>query len=387
MVVSENSITQEPSSDSPPVKLSVCIPTYNGAKYLGEAITSVLSQTLTDFELIIVDDCSTDATEAVIKSFSDSRIKYFQNPARLGLVGNWNRCLELSTGKYICLFHQDDVMLAENLERKIKFLEENPSAGMVYSKVFIIDAEGHVTSDNWFCKTEPDKDFVAPGLNFFETLASGPNIISCPGVMVRRECYEKLGGFDSRLPFTADWEMWMRIALFYDVAYLGKPLAKYRLHEGNESRNFQGSAELRHSYECKKIVLEKYPERIPNSQALRAIITEDLVEQALDRALDHYHRRQVDEAREYLAFALELHSTTIEHSSYDEYAHWLLKVIDKACQQPPEQQFNQDLSARQDLVARLQAIENSLTWRIGSRLARSLPGQIAARVLRMLRRE
>jgi glycosyltransferase involved in cell wall biosynthesis len=287
-------------------QVSVCIPTYNGAKYLGEAITSILQQTLTDFELIIVDDGSTDATEAIVKSFTDSRLRYFKNPVRLGLVGNWNRCVELATEPYFCLFHQDDIMLPTNLAEKVDVLAQNSAVGLVYSDVMIIDAAGQVTAKGWFYKTESETDFIKKGLNFFETLILGDNLICCPAVVARRECYQRLGGFDPQLPFTADWEMWLRIALFYDVAYLVSPLLQYRWHSGSETFNFSGSTQLEQHYRAKVSVLEKYGERVPNAPNLKLKITSYYERQAFIRALHHYYRQQYREAQDYAEMARQL---------------------------------------------------------------------------------
>ncbi len=317
-------------------RVSVCIPTYNGAKYLGEAITSVLNQTLSDFELIIVDDCSTDTTEAVIKSFSDNRIKYFKNPVHLGLVGNWNKCIELSSGQYVYIFHQDDVMMPENLEEKARVLEENPTVGMVHSNVHQIGPEGELISEWWYFKPDLSRDVIQSGFEYFKTLLLGPNIVSCPSVMVRRKCYEHLGGFDSQLPFTADWEMWMRIALFYDVAYLAKSLVKYRRHERNETLNFVGVTELEHYYRAKKVVLEKYAERIHNSDALRLKVAQQYKQQALEQALNHYRQGQYAMAREYLAFAIDVHRTIADQTSVDEYVDWFLEIVEQMWRQEPQ---------------------------------------------------
>jgi GT2 family glycosyltransferase len=312
-------------------KLSVCIPTYNGARFLAGTISSVLGQTCKEFELIIVDDCSTDETEEIIKSFSDTRIKYFNNPGRLGLVGNWNRCLELTTSPYVYIFHQDDLMLPQNLEKKLKILEDNPSVGLVYSDALIINEQDKVKDRHWFFNTEPAEDFIMPGAKFFKMLISDFNLISCPGVMVRRSCYEHLGGFDSRLPFSADWEMWLRIALFHDVAYLAEPLIKYRYHESNESHNFKGLAELEQYYLCKTIVLEKHPEAIPNYQELKLGLAKEYTRRALDWAFHHYHHCQFDQARQAVAFALTLHATSMMETANDhwsnEFLNWLSETV------------------------------------------------------------
>ena len=111
--------------------VSVCLPTYNGAAYIETALRSILHQTYQDFELLVVDDGSTDATLDIVRSFSDPRIRLHRNPERLGIPANWNRCLELAGGAFVCLFHQDDAMLPENLERKVQLLSADETVGFV----------------------------------------------------------------------------------------------------------------------------------------------------------------------------------------------------------------------------------------------------------------
>jgi glycosyltransferase involved in cell wall biosynthesis len=105
-------------------KVTVCMPVFNGSEYIAEAIESVLAQTYRDFQLIVSDNCSSDDTGAIVQRFDDPRIRYSKNATNLGLIGNMNRCLELATGDYLCIFHHDDVMLPENLARKVQVLDE-----------------------------------------------------------------------------------------------------------------------------------------------------------------------------------------------------------------------------------------------------------------------
>ena len=109
--------------------VSVCIPTYNRAGMLEEAISSVLAQTFQDFELIICDNASEDQTESVVNSINDQRIKYFRNSSNLGSRGNWNRCLRESRGEFIALFPDDDMMMPENLLEKVGVLKAHPGVG------------------------------------------------------------------------------------------------------------------------------------------------------------------------------------------------------------------------------------------------------------------
>lgn len=315
-------------------KLSVCIPTYNGANYLAETLTSVIEQTWADFELIIVDDCSADATETIIKSFADSRIKFYRNQARLGLVGNWNRCLELAGGHYICLFHQDDVMMPENLAQKVDLLDHNPHVGMVYSEVLQIGPTGELIRAGWPIKPPPDQTGIHSGLKFFKTQLLSSNTVSCPSVVARRACYEKLGGFDPRLPFTADWEMWLRLALFYDIAYLPTPLIKYRWHDNNETLNFLGVKDLEHSYKAKMLILDKYPETAPNMPELKFKVIKMYKQLALDHVMHHQRRCEYNQAQQYLALAREIYRAEGPAASTAE-ADWLMEIIGQLWQQQP----------------------------------------------------
>jgi glycosyltransferase involved in cell wall biosynthesis len=299
-------------------EVSVCIPTYNGARFIAGAVRSVLNQSFRDFELVIVDDSSVDETATIIKSFDDDpRLRHFTNPVRLGMVGNWNRCVELSEGKYVCVFHQDDVMSPENLERKVAVLKSDPRIGLVYSKVEQIDSDGRsVEGYKFWTENSPEEDFVRDGLRYFEELIARENLICCPSVIARRECYEQLGPFDSRLPFTADWEMWLRIAAFYDVAYVAQPLMSYRWHEDNETNNFTTSVRgLEQVYMAKRIVLDKFPARIPKAKELKASIAREYGTVALHQVYHYYHRQQFDMARQYLLFVLRIQPSLLKNMS------------------------------------------------------------------------
>ncbi len=305
------------------LKLSVCIPTYNGATYIRECIDSILNQSFGDFELIISDDSSKDDTLKIIESFDDPRIKIFHNDHQLGLVGNWNRCIELAKGEYIMIFHQDDVMGNDNLLGKVNVLNNNLNAGLVYSDVCRIDGESQIIDNGWFFKTESSEDFCKSGKKFFEELFSGFNIVCCPGVMVRKKCYEKLSNFDKRLPFSADWEMWLRISLFYDIAYLKKPLINYRVHNDNETNRFKGLSELEQYFSCKYIALTKFPNRVPNQQKLKSELIEEYEKKAIQWSYHYYQKGDHQLARKSLNFAVTIRAKgLVKKSMSNTYQHW-----------------------------------------------------------------
>lgn len=287
-------------------RVSVCIPTYNGAAYLRSAIQSVLAQTFTDFELVIIDDNSSDNTEAITQSFADPRVRFTKNVQRQGLAGNWNRCIEEASGELVCIFHQDDVMMPDNLAEKVRAFEAHPSVGLVYSSVHQIGANDELYSEWWYFKPEPDEHGFHKGRDYFAKLIKGVNVICCPSVMVRKECYDRLGKFDARLPFTADWEMWLRLMLFYDVVYLTQPLIKYRRHPAMETFNFQGLDDLRQQYQAKWIALNRYPERVADYWALRRTVAEDHHQRALKRASEHNRQMEFELAQQGLELAAHI---------------------------------------------------------------------------------
>ncbi|NOT56668.1 MAG: glycosyltransferase [Deltaproteobacteria bacterium] len=228
------------------VKVSVCIPTYNGAAFLAEAITSVLRQTFTDFELLIVDDGSTDTTLDIARSFGDPRITIHQNEKRLGIPANWNRGVALARGEYICIFHQDDVMMPENLARKLAVLSANPTVSFVHSAIEFLLEEGLVTvPGDWVEATAEDR--VVEGQRYFRQLIAR-NFICAPTVVMRRTLFDRVGGFDDTLGFTCDYEMWLKLCMEGQVAFLSLPLVLYRWHEKNATYAYRfekGVEELR----------------------------------------------------------------------------------------------------------------------------------------------
>ncbi len=331
-------------------RISVCIPTYNGAKYLGEAIESILNQTCLDFELIVIDDNSSDGTETVVRSFNDERISFIQNPSRLGLVGNWNKCLEAATGPYICVFHQDDVMMPDNLAKKIKVLDENPTVGMVHSNVWQIAENGFVLSKWWYFEPDPTQPIVKPGYAAFDELFTGVNIVCCPSVVLRRESYKQLGGFDAQLPFTADWEMWLRIGLFYDVAYLPEGLIKYRRHEAMETLNFSEVKALDHACQAKMRILEKYPEHIPDVENLKLQVAQDYQQQAVKQTIHHYQTQHYELAKQYLAFVIKIDEHISGNGSNSEHVNWPLSPLELSFE--AQQELLNSLSA-EDIARRI----------------------------------
>ena len=123
--------------------VSINMPVFNGAKYIKESIQSVLNQTFSNFELIVVDDGSTDESAEIVRSFSDKRIRFIENETNKGIAFTRNFAAENSLGKYIAIFDCDDIMLPEKLQKQVDFLEQNPDFAMVGSSIEMIDKDSN----------------------------------------------------------------------------------------------------------------------------------------------------------------------------------------------------------------------------------------------------
>ena len=204
---------------------SVMIPTYNCARYLRETLASVLAQDPGSdvMQIEVVDDCSTeDDPLKVVQELGGGRVGFYRQLENVGNRKNFQTCLERSRGKLIHLLHGDDCV-RDGFYRKMQTaLEENPEVGAAFCRCINMDERGHW--QNISPLEQPESGILS---NWLERLVENQRI-STPSIVVRREIYEKLGAFDLRLPWTEDWEMWVRIAAHYPMWYEVEPLALYR---------------------------------------------------------------------------------------------------------------------------------------------------------------
>ena len=247
--------------------VSVCVPTYNGAAFIEETLRSIVNQSYQDFELLIVDDGSTDNTLEIVQSFSDPRIQLHRNPERLGIPGNWNRCLSLARGEYVCVFHQDDVMLPENLERKVQLLSADPTLGFVHSAVeTLVDESAPSSFADWI--EDATEDTVWGGPEYFRTLLLRGNRVCAPTVMARRRALLEQGGFDRDLGFACDYAMWLRLCMTQRVGFLASPLVRYRWHGGNASHAYQFERGVEEITEAGRRALKLSQDQVTQSDGL-----------------------------------------------------------------------------------------------------------------------
>ncbi|MBD3300193.1 MAG: glycosyltransferase [Candidatus Moranbacteria bacterium] len=238
--------------------VSVVLPTYNHEKYIRESILSVLNQTYDNFELIIVDDGSSDNTFQEVKKIKDKRIKTYRFKKNKGASAAANYCIKKSRGKYISMLNSDDVFLETKLERQVDFLEKNKKYGAVFGLNKLIDEEGEEINDknHLFYKVFRKKNRSRfKWLNHFFYKS---NCLCHPCSLVRRFVYDKIGYFDRRLAQLPDFDLWVRLCLNYDIFILEEELIKYRVRENssNISANRRDSY-LRVNFE-KRYVLDNF---------------------------------------------------------------------------------------------------------------------------------
>lgn len=210
--------------------VSVIISTYNRSEYLLRSVKSVLAQTYENFELLIIDDASTDETTDVINSFLDPRIRYIRHERNKGGPAARNTGIENSKGELIAFLDDDDEWMPEKLQKQVDLLSHAPAnVGLVYCGLLVIGPDG---------QTIVHKDIPFLQGSVYEYLLRGSGIGTVSRVLVRRSCFDKAGFFDEQLKSCQDWDMWLRVARLFDVEFIPDVLVKIYQHDAQISCDF-----------------------------------------------------------------------------------------------------------------------------------------------------
>lgn len=203
-------------------KISVIMSVYNGDNHLRESIESILTQTFTNFEFIIVNDGSTDASLQIIQTYNDKRIRIINNQENIGLTKSLNKALKQAQGEYIARQDADDLSLRNRLELQLEFLDSHPEIAVLGTGIYVINERGEVI----------EKRIMAP--NPIKSLAKGNRFIH-GSVMIRKSVIDVMGGYIEYLKYSQDYELWLRISRKYDVINLKAALYMLRFHGGSIS--------------------------------------------------------------------------------------------------------------------------------------------------------
>jgi glycosyltransferase involved in cell wall biosynthesis len=281
-------------------KISVVMPTYNRAHFLGKAIDSVLSQTYGNFEVIVIDDNSEDNTRDLVKKYNDERIKYVKNYENRGCGRARNQGIEIAKGDYITFLDSDDELFSTKFERQLEIFNVLPSEfGIIYCG---------------FCyasgKTGKIAKYIYPEFsgNVYNHLLER-NLFPIHAPIIKRECFQRCGMLDYTLPACEDWDIWIRIARYYAFAFVPDILAKYNIH------GKQKSTEMESVIVARERIVEKYRRELDKRPRLLAKHLKEIA------SLYCLNNNPVD-GRKYFIASIRLHPF-----NYHSYVHLGLSLL------------------------------------------------------------
>jgi glycosyltransferase involved in cell wall biosynthesis len=233
--------------------VSVLVPTYNGERYLAACLDSVLAQTQSDWELIVVDDCSSDGTLDIARAYArrDARVRVARNRTNLGMVRNWNHCVDLARGTWVKFLFQDDLMVPSCIAEMVAAARE--ATDFVACKRGFIFEDGTSATDREFYLTHPSVTSldgmaeVSPAVVCDWAIDRlGVNFIGEPSaVLLRRDLFARFGGFDPDLIMICDTEYWVRVASHTGLIHVPQTLCQFRVHPGSASARALASRRYR----------------------------------------------------------------------------------------------------------------------------------------------
>lgn len=236
-------------------KVSIILLSFNHEKYIREAIDSALNQTLADFELIILDDCSSDNSWELINQYSDPRIKAFRNEVNKGPTELGNKTIsEVAAGEYIAIHHSDDVWELDKLEKQVAYLEAHSKIGAVFTNTLAIGEDSLPLADE---KHFYSDIFNQPNRTRHEWLRfffSRGNALCHPSVLIRKVCYTDCGLYRYDMAQLPDFDMWIRLCMKYQIHVLPEKLVRFRVrsNEANASAS-RSDSRTRHLFEFYKL--------------------------------------------------------------------------------------------------------------------------------------
>lgn len=239
-----SSYREEPSTEQSDYSLplvTVVIPTYNCAQYIGETLKSVLSQEYSRLEVIVVDDGSTDNTKDVVKTFDSNRVTYLYQANSGGPSGPRNKGIQQARGRYIALIDSDDIMLPGKIERAVRMLGQEPQLGLVFTDFVRFDEMigqypgAFLDTYHYFSKLSKkqveESEYIIRAEAAYDGLIS-ENYIGLSGVVMPKEVFSRIGVFDESISGPEDYDMWLRITSAYDIGFIDMIGHRYRVRSG-----------------------------------------------------------------------------------------------------------------------------------------------------------
>ncbi len=282
--------------------ISLCIPTFNRAQFLAEAIDSVLSQSFGDFELLVVDNASTDDTASVVRRYTDPRVRFVRNERNLGMIGNFNRCLELAQSEIVWIFADDDLLEPDALAHVTgEFARQD--VGLLFGRHRYLSDSG---------ASAPSPEFKSPGpwrAGLAALRAVTSHSYSSVTVSFRRSLFVRCGGFSPRFPYSGDEEYWARLATVGSIGLTNQVLITRRLHPGNLMVRTWREPDFYQNFSELYVIVAKYLEdagatvdevkeaRLRPFRALTGVIVPTLLREGDVSSARHYLALHAKEAR------------------------------------------------------------------------------------------
>ena len=217
--------------------VSICIPSYNSEKYILETVMQALDQTWPNLEVVVVDDCSTDGTVEKLKKIHDYRFRLVENKKNLGMAGNWNECIKACRGQYIKLIPADDLLYPTCIARSVQYLIKHPDVTLVSVGTDLINDKGKRIGSYAHWPTEG----VFPGRKIAKASVMLNNFYGNPvAMMFRREDFFKTGGFDAKIPYILDFDLWLGLSKLGNVAVIKKHLCAFRVRSDSNTGRLTG---------------------------------------------------------------------------------------------------------------------------------------------------
>ncbi len=220
-------VSRNRKADRPGPLVTVFIPAYNAGSFVAQAVNSVLAQSYPHYELIVIDDGSTDDTAAVLAPYrAEPKVRLYRNPDNIGMAPTWNMGLKLAQGQLVAKLDADDFYEPNYLQTVVDFWRKQPQAGLIFSGLNLIYPDGRREAEMFSLRS-----WVRNRESFLPTLLQ-LCMLRSPTICVRRDCYDHVGGFIEQMQIHADWEMWVRLAAHYPVGFIARRLANYRMAYG-----------------------------------------------------------------------------------------------------------------------------------------------------------
>jgi len=296
-------------------RVDVIVPCYNYGRYLRACVASVLAQAEVNVRILIIDDCSTDDSEAVGRRLAaeSSQVEYRRHPKNQGHIATYNEGLRWITGDYCLLLSADDLLVQGALARAVNLMDQNPQVGMAYGNVI-----RSATPDFWAVPPPSAYDCeVIPGPAFIEASCRACTTgVETATAVVRTLVQQAVGGYRPELPHAGDQEMWLRCASQGAVGRIHAPQAFYRRHGANMSDGYESRQDVEQVRAAFRYFFSEYADRVPGFRRHETLVNKGLAVKTLYLANDAFDLGDLQSCRRYLAEAVSLDPTIRSHKAW-----------------------------------------------------------------------